>query len=93
VIEHGAVEAAEGCYGSGDEGLTIFGGGERLLNGAAEIGATAFCDEGYGLRSGGAITEDNFGSGLAKETYGGSTNSTGASCDEGDFSLERHGDT
>ena len=93
MIEDGAVEAAESCYGSGDEGLAIFGGGERLLDRAAEIRAAAFCNEGFGLRYGGAITEDNFSSGLAKETYGGSTNSTGASGDEGDFSLERHGDT
>jgi hypothetical protein len=52
VVEDGTVEAAEGGDGSSDEGLTVFGRGERLLDGAAEIGAAAFCDEGFGLRGG-----------------------------------------
>jgi hypothetical protein len=93
VVEDGAVETAEGSDGSGDEGLTVFGSGERLLDGSAEIGAAAFCDEGFGLWSGGAITEDDPGSGLVKETDGGSTNAAGASGDEGNFAQERHGDT
>lgn len=93
MVEDGAVEAAEGSHGSGDEGLTVFGSGERLLDGATEIGTTALCDEGFGLRGGGAITEDDPGSGLAEEADGGSADAAGASGDEGDFALERHGDT
>ena len=93
MVEDGTVETAEDCDGCSDECLTFFGRGERLLDGAAEIGAAAFGDEGFGLWGGGAITEDDPGSGLAEETYGGSTNAAGASGDEGDFALERHGDT
>jgi hypothetical protein len=64
-----------------------------LPDGAAKIGAATFCDEGFGLWGGGTITEDDPGSGLAEEAYGGSADATRASGDEGDFALERHGDT
>ena len=93
MVEDGAVEAAKGGDGSGDEGLTVFGSGELLLDGAAEIGAAAFCDEGFGLWGGGAITEDDPGTGLPEEADGGGANAAGASGDQGDFALERHGDT
>ncbi len=87
-----AVEAAKGGDGSSDEGCAVFRSEERLLDGAAELGASAFGDEGVGLLRGGAVAEDNPGASLAKEADGGGTDAAGASGNESDFALERHGD-
>ena len=92
VIQDGAVEAAEGGDGSGDEGFAIFRGEERLLDSAAEVGAAALGCEGFSLASGGEVTEDDPGAGLAEEADGGCADSAGASGDEGDFSRQRHCD-
>ena len=88
VVEDGAVEAAEGGDCSGDEGLTVLRGGERLVDGAAEVGAAALPNEGFGLLGGGAVAEDDPCAGLTEEADGGSADSTGASGDEGDFSHQ-----
>ena len=87
VVEDGAVEAAEGGDGRGDEGLAVFGGGEGLLDGAAEFGAAALVDEGFGLLGGGAVAEDDLCAGLTEEADGGCADSAGASGDEGDFTC------
>src|SRR6266566_6382490 len=79
VVQDGAVQAAEGGYGSGDEGLAIFRGGEGLLDGAAELGASALLDEGLGLLGGGAVAEDHLCACLAEEADGGCADSAGAS--------------
>ena len=93
VVEDDAVEAAEDGDGGGDEGLAIFGSGERLLDGAAEVGASALCDEGLGLLGGGAVAEDYLRPGLMEEANGRCADSAGASGDEGDFARQRHYDT
>ena len=92
VVEDSAVEAAKGGYGGGDEGLAIFRGGEGLLDGAAEVRASALGDEGFGLLCGGEVAEDDLRAGLAEEADSGGADSAGASGDEGDFSCERHDD-
>ena len=71
VIENDAVEPAEGFDGGFDESAAVFGGGERLMDGLAEVGTAALGDEGFGLLNSGAVAEDDFGSGLAEETDGG----------------------
>jgi hypothetical protein len=92
VVQDGAVEAAKGSYSGSDEGLAIFRGGEGLLEGAAELGATALLDQGLGLLGGGEVAEDNPGASLAEEADGGCADSAGASGDESDFTCERHDD-
>ena len=64
-----------------------------LLDGAAEVGASALVDEGFGLLGGGAVAEDDLCAGLTEEADGGCADSAGASGDEGDFARERHDDT
>jgi len=93
VVEDGTVQSAEGGYGSGDEGLAVFRGGEGLLDGAAELGAAALLDEGLGLLGGGEVAEDDFCPGLTEEADGGCADSAGASGNQGDFTRERHYDT
>jgi hypothetical protein len=92
VVQDGAVESTEGGYGCSDEGLAIFGGGERLLDGAAEVGAAAFGDEFFCLLRGGEVAEDHLCAGLAEEANGGRADSAGASGDEGNFTCDRHDD-
>jgi len=90
VIENDAVETSEGGYGSSDEGLAVLRREEGLLNGAAEFGATALCDERFGLLRGGAIAEDDLCACFVEEADGGCTNSAGAAGDKGHFAGERH---
>lgn len=71
VVGYEDVEVAEGFQGGGDEGFSIFGGGEVLLNRSAAFWATTFFGEGLSLVGGGAIAEGDSCSGLAEETYGG----------------------
>jgi hypothetical protein len=93
VVEDGAVEPAKGSDGGVDEGLTVFGRGERLLDGSTKIGAAAFGYETFRLPGRCAIAEDDLCAGLTKEADGSRADSAGASGDEGDFARERHGDT
>jgi hypothetical protein len=93
VVQDGAVQAAEGGYGSGDEGVAIFRGGEGLLDGAAELGAAALLNEGLGLLGGGAVAEHDLCAGLTEEADGGCADSAGASGDQSNFTRERHNDT
>jgi hypothetical protein len=92
VVEDGAVDAAEGGDGGGDEGFTIFRGVEWLMEGAAEVGTAALGDEGFGLLGCAAVVEDDLCACLAKETDGGCADSAGASGDESYFALQRHCD-
>src|SRR5882757_3389453 len=86
VVQDGAVEAAEGGYRSGDEGLAILRRGKGLVDGAAEVGASTLGYEFFCLFRGGEVAEDDLRAGLAEETYGGGADSAGASGNEGDFS-------
>jgi hypothetical protein len=92
VVQDGAVEAAEGVYGGGDEGLAIFWREEGLLDSAAEFRAAALLDEGLGLPGGGEVAEDYLCAGLTEEADGGCTDSSGASGNEGYFTCDRHDD-
>ena len=71
MVQDGAVQAAEGVYGGGDEGLAIFRGEEGLLDGVAELGAAALLNEGLGLPAGGEIAEDDLCPSLTEEADGG----------------------
>ena len=92
MVEDGAVDAAEGGGGGGNEGFAVFRGVEGLVDGAAEVGAAAFGDEGFRLFGCGAVVEDNLCAGLAEETNGGGTDAAGAAGDEGYFARKRHCD-
>jgi hypothetical protein len=92
VVQDGAVEAAEGGYRSGDEGLTIVWSGEGLVDGTAEVGAPTLGYEFFCLSRGGEVAEDYLCAGLTEEADGGCADSAGASGDEGDFACERHDD-
>lgn len=41
------------------------------MDGLAEVGTAALGDEGFGLLGGGAVAEDDSGSGLVEEADGG----------------------
>ena len=87
-----AVEVAEGGYGGGNEGLAIFGSGESLLDGAAEIRASALLNESFGLLCGGEVTEDDLGASLTEEADGGCADSAGSSGNQSDLTCEGHDD-
>src|SRR6202012_2405209 len=59
VIEDGAVEGGECCDGCGNEGFAVFWSEERLLDGAAQVGAAALGGEGFSLSGSGAVAEDD----------------------------------
>ena len=92
MVEDGAVDAAEGGDGGGDEGFAVFRGVEGLVDGAAEVGTAALGDEGFGLLGCAAVVEDDLCAGLTEEANGGGADSAGASGNEGYFARERHGD-
>lgn len=88
VVGDDAVQAAEGGDSGGDECLSVFRGGERLVDGSAEVGTATFAGEGFGLLGGKAVVEGYFGSGLAEEADGGCADSSGAASDKGDLSRQ-----
>ena len=92
MIQDGAVEAAEGGDSGGDESLAVLGGGEGLLDSAAESGAAALLDQGLGLLGGREEAEDHLCAGLTEEADGGCADSAGAAGDESDFIFEGHND-
>ena len=69
VVDYEDVEATEDGDGGGDERLAVLDGGEFLLDGAAVFFAAALGDEGAGAVFGGAVAENNAGSGLAPPEY------------------------
>ena len=93
VVDDEAVETAKSGDGSGDEGATVFRGGELLLDGAAVFGAAALGGEGFGLGCGGLVAEDNLCACLMEEADGCSADSTRSSADQSNFSRQRHYDT
>ncbi len=82
VVGNEDVEVAKSCESGGDERLSVFGGGEVLLDRPAEFGATTFCGEGMSLIGGGTIAEGDPGTGLAEKTDCGCANAARSSSDE-----------
>jgi|HubBroStandDraft_6_1064221.scaffolds.fasta_scaffold1132348_2 hypothetical protein len=88
MVNDEAVDAAEGSYGGGDEGLAVFGGVEVVLDGDGLGWASAGFGEFVGEGGGGLVAEGYFGSGLMEEADGGGSDASGASGDEGYFVVE-----
>ena len=88
VVDDEDVEAAKGLDGGGDEGVAVFGGGERLLEGDG----AGFGGEDVGGAGGGEVAEGDAGAGLAEEPHSGRADAARATGDESGAAGEREGD-
>jgi hypothetical protein len=93
MVEDEAVEPVKCGDGGGDESLSIFGCGERLGYGAAELRSAAFGYKGFSLLGGRTVVEDHLCSGLTEEAYGGRADAARAPGDQGNAACERQGDS
>src|SRR5215469_9800921 len=92
VIDHEDVDLFEDCEGVNDEVPPILNGVEVLLNGSAEFFPATLFHERAGLLCGGAIAEDDAGSGPAEKADSRGSNAARAAGDEGDLACEREGE-
>jgi hypothetical protein len=88
VIDDEDVDLSKGSHCMNDKRPTIFNGAQLLLNRAAVFFAAALFDESCGAVCGGAVAEDDAGSGLAEEADGGGSDAARAAGDERDFARE-----
>ena len=88
MVDDQAIKAAEDRGCSSDKRLAVFGGGEVLLQRAADVFAAAYADEIRSALRFGAVAEDNLRSRLVEEPDRRGADAARTASDEGDFARE-----